>query len=406
MVGRGFFQHMQVHRPALLLVTRQQGLAAPALKHGGKLPAQVHRVTDTHVHAKSAKGWVQVASVAGQKHATVPVLVGHHLVGHPFVHTERLKGKIQAGGLFDQRRRVVQRDLYVRCQPRGHEKPAVAGVHRAQQARHIVVDQPVHDGFPVLMRLCQSGRPKHDVVVAGHAKSALHARANRFAHAAAATITTGQKLGLDFLFLAGFQIAHAGHHRGIALFQFQQFGIEANLHTRQAVQVFAHHLLQGVLRDPLGVLRVKRVAARRAVQGVVKTRQLGPVQARGENDVGWVIHPKRRGRAQRIGNAPAAQMLARAHIGGLGARRHADARIFLDDNAVDAAMAKFYRQALADRACAHNQDLRRVPHDARSQPGCESICRGARAFAPIGVKTCAILECRRPVTAVPGIPGW
>ena len=133
------------------------------------------------------------------------------------------------------------------------------------------------------VRLRQARRAKHDVVVAGHAKLALHAGADGVAHAAPAAVATGQKLRFDLLVFPGFQIAQGRHHRILALLKPEQFGVQAHLHTREGIEVAAHHLLQRVLRDPLGVFGIQRVAAGRAIQGVLETRQRVACEPRGEH---------------------------------------------------------------------------------------------------------------------------
>src|SRR5207248_6674608 len=53
-------------RAALVLVARKQMLAAPALVHGGELPADVDRVADAGVHAEAAVGRHDMHRVARQ----------------------------------------------------------------------------------------------------------------------------------------------------------------------------------------------------------------------------------------------------------------------------------------------------------------------------------------------------
>ena len=230
-VGASFFEHMHMHRATLALVTGQQRLAAPALQDGSQFPSEVHRVTHAHVHAKTTKGRVQVAGIARQKNAPVPVLCSDDLVCHPFVHTEGLVRQIDAGGPADQVGGVVQRHLHTRCQAGGHEEPSVIGVHRPGQAGHLLVDQPVHDGFAMRMGLRQPRCAKHDVVVAGHAESAFHSRTNGLARQAASPITTCQVVSLYLERFGRFQVAHGGHHAAVCLFNAHHFSIQPDLHA-------------------------------------------------------------------------------------------------------------------------------------------------------------------------------
>ena len=69
------------------------------------------------------------------------------------------------------------------------------------------------------------------------------------------------------------------------------------------------------------------------------------------------MHAQRRGGAQLVGNAPAAQVLAGAHIRRLGARGIAHTVIALHQQAADAAVAEFYGQRQANGAGAYDEDL-------------------------------------------------
>src|SRR5262249_45030897 len=63
------------HGLALARVGVEQRFAAPALKRGGKLPAEISGVLETGVDPESAVGRMTVGGVAGDKHVAVPVAV-------------------------------------------------------------------------------------------------------------------------------------------------------------------------------------------------------------------------------------------------------------------------------------------------------------------------------------------
>src|SRR5277367_5524141 len=66
----------QMHRTALLLVRREQAVAAPALQDARELPAEIDAVGNAEIHAVAAKWRMQMTGVAGEKHAAVAVTVG------------------------------------------------------------------------------------------------------------------------------------------------------------------------------------------------------------------------------------------------------------------------------------------------------------------------------------------
>src|SRR5271156_4730843 len=64
----------QMHRPALGLVRFKEAVAAPAMQHRGKLPAEIDAVADAEIHAIAAKRRMQMAGVAGEKYAVFAVM--------------------------------------------------------------------------------------------------------------------------------------------------------------------------------------------------------------------------------------------------------------------------------------------------------------------------------------------
>src|SRR3954470_605328 len=64
------------HRPALLVVGVEQGLAGPSLEHRCQLPPQVARVLEAGVHAVPAVRRVAVGGVTGDEDSSGPIRVG------------------------------------------------------------------------------------------------------------------------------------------------------------------------------------------------------------------------------------------------------------------------------------------------------------------------------------------
>ena len=123
--------------------------------------------------------------------------------------------------------------------------------------------------------------------------------------------------------------------------------------------MLAQHFLHCVLRNPLRVLGVQRIATRGAVHRVLEPRELRPGQAGDEHHVGRIVHPQGRSRTQLTCDTPAPQMLAGADVGRLGARRIAHTVISLDQQALDAALSQLDAERQAHGACANDQNLHR-----------------------------------------------
>ena len=166
MVGYRFVQHHAVDWTALPLIAVQQLSPAPALQHGGQLPAQIHAVGYAHVHAVTTKRRMQMASITGQKNAAVSVAVAQKTTGYPLVSREHFVGQIYACRLSDQCGCIARSKFPALRHAGRHEKPFVAPVHGADQAGCFAVDLPVHDGRAMFVRFIQAGRAKYDVVVA------------------------------------------------------------------------------------------------------------------------------------------------------------------------------------------------------------------------------------------------
>ena len=261
-----------------------------------------------------------MTGVARQEDPPLAVAVSQQLAGDPFVAAQHLIGQVYARRPRDQCPLIGHTRLPRRIDVRGHEEPGVAPVHGADQAGSVAIHLPVHDGRPVPVSAVQARRAEHDIAVARQAVLTQHAGADQVTHPAARAVGANQVVGTDRRFRAARQIAQPGPHAVRVLAQVQQFAAVADLDARQRLRVIAQHALDRVLRNPLRMLRIQRIASGRAVHGVLVPGQLDAGQARAEHHIGRVVHA-RRGGPQAVRDAPAPQVLARAHIGGLGARR-------------------------------------------------------------------------------------
>src|ERR1700742_2232470 len=72
--------------------------AAPALMHRRKLPAEVCRVADASIHAKSAVRRHHVRRVARNEHTALPIAVRYHSPAHPMADRENFEVEIAPGG--------------------------------------------------------------------------------------------------------------------------------------------------------------------------------------------------------------------------------------------------------------------------------------------------------------------
>ncbi len=127
----------------------------------------------------------------------------------------------------------------------------------------------------------------------------------------------------------------------------------------------AQHLLQRVLRHPLRFPRRTARCARAARASRSRSAPARAVHPGGEHHVGAVVGRDRRGLPERVGDAPAPQVLAGAHVGGLGARAVADAVVPLHHQAGDAAVAELDGQRQPDRAGADDEDFGHLVHHER-----------------------------------------
>ena len=169
------------------------------------------------------------------------------------------------------------------------------------------------------MSLCQAGRAKDDVVVARHAERPAHARSYKAAHRAAGAVGP-DKIGTAQLGL--FAVAGDTGPDGytfIILTGVYELGAEPQLHRGEGFRMGAQYLFELVLRDPLAMLGIERVARGCAIRGVRDARQEMTAQTL-RRDVRRIIDPEWRNFRQRVGD-PHRRMGAGSGIGGLGAWR-------------------------------------------------------------------------------------
>ncbi len=201
----------------------------------------------------------------------------------------------------------------------------------------------------------QPRRPEYHVVVAGQAICTFEPGANGLAHHAARAVSTHQVFGVDGQHFAGMAVPGLGRHPVIVLGEAGQCTVEAQFDAGQRLRVRAHHLFHRVLGNPLRMFRIQRIATRRAIKRVLEPRQFVPCQPGAEHHVGWVVHAQRRGGAQAVGDTPAPEVLAGAHVRGLGARGMTDPVVALDQQAWNLAMPELDRQCQANRSGADDQ---------------------------------------------------
>lgn len=91
MVQHGFVDHAPVHRAPFALIAFQQAIFPPALHGRGELPAEVDGIADTEVHAITAVRRMQMACIAGQKHAPIAIALCQQLVRFPIIDRQDLR---------------------------------------------------------------------------------------------------------------------------------------------------------------------------------------------------------------------------------------------------------------------------------------------------------------------------
>jgi hypothetical protein len=145
----------------------------------------------------------------------------------------------------------------------------------------------------------------------------------------------------------------------------------------------AQHLLQHVLRRLLAQLG-EPVAVRDEAEDPGEPRQLAPAQRRAEHGVLGERDGQRGGRAEPVGQAPAAQVLHRADVDRLGPRaRPGDLGPRLDEGARDPAQPQFDRGGQAHRARAGDEHGRRTGQRVPGVGGAHGGSVGARGAGTV-----------------------
>jgi len=115
------------------------------------------------------------------------------------------------------------------------------------------------------------------------------------------------------------------------------------------------HLLHLVLGYPLRVFGEAVIALGGAVEGVLEAGEFMAIHAGGKHHVGRVVDPEGRGIGQVAGDAPAAQQLAGAHVGGLGTWCQTGARLAFDQQTRPALLSQLQGQRQAHRTGANDE---------------------------------------------------
>ena len=350
MVGFRLVENKLVGGAPLCLVAIEQRAAAPALLESGDLPANVDAVGDPHVHAKPAERGMKVTSIANQKHPSVAIAVGQQPARDPFVRAEDFVWQVDAGGSADRRHCLFIGKRNPGFKRAWHEKPQVALVHRADQARHIVIDLPVHDRGALAVCFGETRSTKDDVIVARKAISANHLRADVVTDLAAGSICTDQKTRAQLADLARRRIAIAGLNATLVLGEVEVLGVVAELDRRQRQGMGAQHVFELVLRNPLAVLGKALIACGRALQGIFELFDQLAAEAGHESHIARIVDPERGCRGKFVGNTPAPQVFAGARMGCLGAWRITAALGAFEDDAGYAPPAQFDRRGETGRS--------------------------------------------------------
>ena len=272
-IGHGLVHHVLVDGTSFPLVAVQQRRTAPALQHGGDLPAEIDSIGDTHVHSISTKRRMKVTCVACEKDAAIAIFVGDQPAGDPLVGTQHFDGNVDPGRVPDQRRHFVVGDFAAFTQLRRHEVPLVASVHGPDHARNVAIDLPVHDRRPVLVRLRESRRAEHDVVVARKTVRAVHPGTNGRSHGTSRAIRADQIVAIDAERAPAAHIANLCNDALVASLEREQLTAESQGYAGKRLGMRAQHLFHRVLRDPLRVLGIERILPRRAVHRILELRQ-------------------------------------------------------------------------------------------------------------------------------------
>ncbi len=182
------------------------------MQHRGKLPAEIDAVADAEIHAIAAERRMQMAGIAGEKHAVVAVMIGDQAMRRPVIARYDLGRERPADGGMN----AVDHFVVADCGDAGREPrdegPFAVAVERAQDARAFPVDQPIHNGPARRRRSVEFGNAQDQIVIERKGMLAGHLGADNVADAALRAVGADQILRANGPPRVGFEIANSGDH--------------------------------------------------------------------------------------------------------------------------------------------------------------------------------------------------
>ena len=230
-------------------------------------------------------------------------------------------------------------------------------VHRAHQSGHVGVDEPVHDGLAVDLPGGKIGRAEDDAVVLHSRRVTMLSRADCVAYEAPGAVRADKVAAPNGPGFTGLHVTYCGRDADVILFDGSEFLAERYANSRQRCGMLPQHVFKGVLRDPLTFFRKQLVAGATTMQRIFEAGKFRAVHARREHHGRWIVRRDGRRLPKCVGNAPPAQVLARAHIGRLRARTVTNPVIAFHDKAGNAAMSKLDGERKADRPGSCHQHV-------------------------------------------------
>jgi hypothetical protein len=273
--------HAVLDRTTFGLVAGQQALAAPALEHGGQLPAQVDRVADAGVQPVPAERRVQVRRVTREENPPDPQPVDQLHPRGPGVGRQDRRIHGCADGPVDEPVRVTATVPLAHAE--GDDPPGPGRVEGAHEGGCDVVDDPVVHGRTVPDQTRELWRREHHAEVRPQCMLPAIVDADLVTHRAARAVTAHDVVRSDDRGPAALR-ADLDLDRGVVLLEGDHPQAGGQRAGRQILDGFAEHLLQNVLRCLLAGLR-EPVALRGEPQDAVEPGQLTPGQGGAEDDV-------------------------------------------------------------------------------------------------------------------------
>lgn len=304
-----------------------------------------------------------MGGVAHQEDTAAPVAVDQEHAGGPRVGGEHLHGPGVPGADETAHQRLGCHRV-VGVGPLDDGPPPVVQVETAHEtgglgAHHPVLHRPVQAD-----RLAQARCPEHDAEVGPFTGRARVDHSDGLPADSAAAVTAQQIVGREH---AGGAVGGGDRcvHGVFVLLDggdpvAGQAGDRGQCGHRRAQEPFDDRL-----RDLLARLRPALVASVVQAEHIAEPGQFGAEEAGAEDDVLGPGHRQRGGRAQAVGQAPAAEVLHGADAGGLGPRPVVvDGGARFDEHGPDAAAAEFDRRGETGRPAARDQDPRGRPRHA------------------------------------------